>query len=60
MPRALDRYSTGLKASHDFGTEQIAQARPHTAPDQMASVAPEIAREEPRNRLSADSRASWT
>ena len=60
MPRAPDRSSTGLKASHDFGTEQIAQARPHTAPDQMASVAPEMALEEPQNRLSAESQASWT
>ena len=60
MPRAPDRSSTGLKASHHFGTEQIAQARPHTAPDQMASVAPEMALEEPRNRLSAESQTSWT
>src|SRR5512135_1285570 len=34
-PQAPDRYSTGLKAGHDFWTEQIARARPHTAPDQM-------------------------
>ena len=60
MPQALDRSSTDLKASHHFGTEQIAQARPHTAPDQMASVAPEMAIEEPRKRLSAESQTSWT
>ena len=59
-PRAPDRSSTGLKASHDFGTEQIAQARPHTAPKQMASVAPEMALEELRKRLSAESQTSWT
>ena len=60
MPQAPDRSSTGLKASHHFGTEQIAQARPHTAPDQMASEAPEMALEELQNRLSAESQASWT
>ena len=59
MPRAPDRSSTGLKAGHHFGTEQIARARPHTAPDQMASVAPEMALEELQNRLSAESQASW-
>jgi len=59
MLPALDRSSTGLKASHDFWTEQITQARPHTALDQMASVAPEIACEEPRKRLPAESQASW-
>jgi hypothetical protein len=59
MPRALDRSSTGLKAGHHFGTEQITRARPHTAPDQMASVAPEIALEELQNRLSAKSQAPW-
>ena len=59
-PQALDRSSTGLKAGHHFGTEQIARARPHTAPDQMASVALEMAIEELRNRLSAESQASWT
>ena len=60
MPQAPDRSSTDLKASHDFWTDQIAQARPHTAPDQMASVAPEMALEEPRKRLSAESQTSWT
>ena len=60
MPRALDRYSTDLKASHDFWTDQIARARPHTAPDQMATEALEIALEELQNRLSAESQASWT
>jgi len=60
MPQAPDRSSTDLKASHHFGTDQIAQARPHTAPDQMASVATEMALEEPRKRLSAESQASWT
>jgi len=59
MPRALDHYSTGLKAGHHFGTEQIAQARPHTAPDQMASEALEMALEELQNRLPAESQASW-
>ena len=60
MPRALDRSSTGLKAGHDFWTDQIARARPHTAPDQMASVAPEMALVELQNRLSAQSQTSWT
>ena len=59
MPQAPDRSSTDLKAGHHFGTEQIARARPHTAPDQMASVAPEMALEELQNRLSAESQASW-
>ena len=59
MPQALDRSSTGLKASHDFWTDQIARAKPHTAPDQMASVALEMAIEELRNRLSAESQVSW-
>ena len=58
-PQALDRSSTGLKAGHHFGTEQITRARPHTAPDQMASVALEMALEEPRKRLSAKSQTSW-
>ena len=58
-PRAPDRSSTDLKAGHHFGTEQIAQARPHTAPDQMASVAPEMALVELQNRLSAESQTSW-
>ena len=44
-----------IKAGHDFETEQIAQARPHTAPKQMASVAPEMALEELQKRLSAES-----
>jgi len=59
MPQAPDRSSTGLKASHDFWTDQIAQARPHTAPDQMAIVAPEMALDELQNRLSAESQTSW-
>jgi len=59
MPQALDRYSTDLKAGHHLGTEQIARARPHTAPDQMASVAPEMALEELQNHLPAKSPASW-
>ena len=59
MPRAPDRSSTGLKASRDFWTDQIAQARPHTAPDQMASVALKMALEELQNRLSAESQTSW-
>ena len=59
-PQAPDRSLTGIKAGHDFETEQIAQARPHTAPKQMASVAPEMALEELRKRLSAESQTSWT
>lgn len=58
-PQAPDRSSTGLKASHDFWTDQIARARPHTAPDQIASEALEMALEELQNRLSAESQASW-
>ena len=57
--QAPDRSSTGLKAGHDFWTEQIARVRPHTAPDQMASVALEMAIEQLRNRLSAESQTSW-
>jgi hypothetical protein len=53
--QALDRYSTDLKASHDFWTDQLARARPGSEPTQTASEALELAIQELRNRLSTES-----
>jgi hypothetical protein len=53
--QALDRYSTDLKARHDAWKSELAQARPETSPTQIASEALEMAIEELRDHLSAES-----
>ena len=55
MLQALDRYSTDLKARHDAWKSELAQARPETSPTQIASEALEMAIEELRDHLSAES-----
>jgi hypothetical protein len=58
--QALDRYSTDLKARHDAWKVQLAQTRPATSPTQIASEALEMAIEELRNHLSAESQTRST
>jgi hypothetical protein len=53
--QALDRYSTDLKARHAFWTDQLTKTRPATSPTQTASEALEIAIEDLRSHLSAES-----
>jgi hypothetical protein len=58
--QALDRYSTDLKARHDAWKDQLTQTRPATSPTQIASEALELAIEELRNHLSAESETRST
>ena len=53
--QALDRYSTDLKARHDAWESELAQTRPSASPTQIASQALEVAIEELRDHLSAES-----
>ena len=53
--QALDRYSTVLKARHDAWKSERAQTKPAASPIQVASEALELAIEELRNHLSAES-----
>ena len=59
-PQALDRSSTGLKASHDFGTEQIpaGEAAHSTRPD--GERCPGDGTRGATERLPAESQTSWT
>src|SRR5262245_25862460 len=58
--QAVDRYSIDLKARHDLWTDQLAKARPAASPTQIASEALEVAIEELRNHLSAESQIRST
>ena len=58
--QALDRSSTDLKARHDAWKDQLAKTRPATSPTQIASEALEMAIEELRGHLSAESQARST
>jgi hypothetical protein len=58
--QALDRYSTDLKARHDARKDQLAKMRSDTEPTQIANGALEMAIEELRNHLSAESQIRST
>jgi hypothetical protein len=51
----LNRYATALKARHDALTHQLAQEKPESSPDQLSGAALEIAVQELRNGLPAES-----
>jgi hypothetical protein len=51
----LDRYAADLKALHNHWTQTLSRERPQSAPSQIASEALELALQELRDALSAES-----
>ena len=51
----LDRYAADLKARHENWTQTLSRERPQSAPSQIASEALELALQELRDALPAES-----
>ncbi len=51
----MERYATELKTSHEAWKDQLAQARPDSEPEQIASEALELALQELTDSLPAES-----
>jgi len=51
----LDRYAADLKARHDNWTQTLSRERPESAPSQIASEAKELALQDLRDDLPAES-----
>jgi hypothetical protein len=50
----MERYATELKANHQAWQDQLAQARPDSAPEQITSEALELALQELTDSLPAE------